>query len=321
MKDTARRPFIIVLIAAAILSATTIFLRTFLLLTAYRADIGHFNETPLATVVFPLLFVLALVLFFSFGFIEKDSLGDNGLYASLPTVFASAFTAIAFAVWMITTLPLVFSQRGTTALFGILMFLFAFGLIAYFVCTALSAVDKSIRAALCLCAALFCILYVLFSYFDTSFVLNSPIKVFDQITMIVFSVFFLAECRLHFGGIRYFVYLPIVLFAAMIGSTNALSALIYAAVAREPLMGGVMHDFIILALVLYTVARLAALLPREAVKERESIYKEALAPHAPVDKTATEDTLPLGDPDQEAFDFDATDADKADGDADEATED
>ena len=311
MKDTAKKPFLIVLIATAFLTLLATALRVTLLLTAFDTSVGHFADTPLSSIVFPLLFIAALILVISFSFIERDQLDEKGIIPFIPTVFAAAFTVIAFAVWVVTMLPLVFSARGIIMLFGMLMLLFAIGLIAYFTCTALSMSDRSIRAMLCLCATLFCVFYVLFAYFDTAFTLNSPIKIFDQITLLVFAVFFLAECRLHFGTINYAFYLPITLFATMLGTVNALSALLYAAIRHTALTENYMHDFIILALSLYTLSRLVALLPQKATEARETEYPQALAPQAPATPAASNEALPLGDPDQEAFDFDAPEADDA----------
>ncbi len=303
MKDTVKKPYITVLLAALALSLATTVTRTVLLLTAYDASLGHFEDTPLSSVLFPLLPIIAAIFYFAFGFIARAELDGRTPESSLLTVFSSAFAAVTAAVWIITHASLVFSAEGISLAFGILMLVFAAGLTAYFVLTALGTKNDTLRVLTCLCAVLFCVFYILFAYFDTAFVLNSPIKVFDQVAVLCLVLFFLAECRFSFGAISYAAYLPVALLAATVTMANAFPALIYAVAEGEPLLGDVMHDFLIFAFFLYTAARLVTAIGKRADADVPSVYADEMT-QKPDTVTDIDTHIALRDPDQEAFDFD-----------------
>ncbi len=309
MKDTVKKTYLTVLLAALALAFAGTVTRTVLLLTAYDASLGHFEDTVLSSVLFPLIPIIAAVFYFAFGILMRTELDGKILESSLLTVFSAAFAAVAGAVWIITHISLVFSAEGISLAFGILMLICAVGLIFYFVLTALGTKNESLQVLTCLCAVLFCVFYILFAYFDTAFVLNSPIKVFDQVVLLCLILFFLAECRFSFGAISYAAYLPVTLLAATVTMINAFPALIYAVAEGEPLLGDVMHDFLILAFFLYATARLITALGRKTAEEEPSAYADELAQKS--DAVTDIDThIALADPDQEAFDFNENEEDE-----------
>lgn len=305
MKDTFKKPYIAVLGASFLIALAATVVRTILLLTDYDASLGHFAESPIANLLFPLLLIIATVFYAAFGIIARNELGKKDLDRPLPIVFASAFAAVATLVWFITQIPRLISAESIALPFAVLTLLFSLGLFACFLTTALSVQNKTLNVLAGTCAVLFCVFYILYSYFDTSFVLNSPIKIFDQLTFLVFVLFFLAECRFSFGIISYAAYLPITLLCATFAMANAIPALIYAAIEQKALTGNVMHDFLTFAVFVYALTRsISVFIVEKAVSDADT-YQEEIAAESQKNRVPDRDThIILGDPDQEEFDFD-----------------
>ena len=60
MKETLKKPYALVLLATAILSATATAIRAFLFLFRYDAAPGHFEPSALSDLLFPLLLPLPI---------------------------------------------------------------------------------------------------------------------------------------------------------------------------------------------------------------------------------------------------------------------
>lgn len=315
MKASLKKPFALVLAATLLLSSVGVVLRTILLFTSYDAALGHFEKGALADLLFPLLFVIAAILCAAFGFLMRTELDKTEQETTVAITFASAFAAITVAVWFFASLPLAFSAGSTMeAVFGILMLVSSIGLALHFLLTALGAPSHSLRVFAAVSAILFCVFYILHAYFDTSFVLNSPIKIFDQLTLLCFALFFIAECRFFFGTAHNAVYLPIAMLASTFAAADSIPALLYALKSGEPLSGSVMHDFLVFALFLYAGAKLfSALFIPQAVDIRGAYAEEIDRSNEQSYHPDVETHIVAYDLDQQSFDFDEdAGAEKAD---------
>ena len=305
MKASFKKTFTLFLIATFVLSLFGVVLRSFLLFTSYDAALGYFDSGALTDLLFPLLFVIAAILYAAFGFLARAEFDKDKHEATVAVTFSSAFAAIATAVWFISNIPLAFSAESPTErIFSILMLLCTIGLSVHFVLTTLGTGSLSLRVFSHVSAILFCVFYILHAYFDVAFVLNSPVKIFDQITILCFALFFIAECRFLFGTAHNAVYVPITMLAATFAAADSIPALLYAAKEGKALMGNVMHDFMVFSLFLYASARLLAILFIPEKIDMRGVYAEE------IDRSNEEKYLPdtdthivSYDPDQQAFDF------------------
>ena len=315
MKETVKKPYFILLITALALSLAAAALRTALTLNAFDTALGHFKASAVTDIFLPLLFIFSAILYAIFSLIIREELSEKKPDVSLPTVFASAFAAICAAVWMGAQFFEVIRAEGLALPFGILLLLCAIGLVLYFITAVPSNGASALRVVACICAVLFCVFYLLYSYFDTSFTLNSPVKIFDQLSFISLVLFFLAECRFLFGKIRFTLYAPVALITATLSLSNALPSLVYRIAEGSSLIGTDAHAFLMLAFFLYVAARLASAIERPHEEETSlGIYEEELRQSA--EATSLSEELPLTDPNQEVFDIDGTgdkSADDTDG--------
>ena len=309
MKASARKPFLIVFATALALTLGATVFRAVLLFTSFDASLGYFAEGAAADLLLPLLFVIAAVLYACYGFLSRADLHECERRTTVAVIFASAFATVSVAVWFITSLPLIFSAPTPIAgIFALLMLLASLGLGGYFVLCALAEGSKTLRTAFGICAVLFCVFYILYTYFDTALVLNSPIKIFDQLTYVVFTLFFILECRCQFGTAHGALYLPVTLLAMTFAAANAVPALLYAAAKHATLSGGIMHDFMTFAILLYAASRLFSLAKKTEEEDVRGVYA------ADIEESAKNGYLPDADthvvtydPDQQSFDFDTED--------------
>ena len=282
--------------------------RSILLLNGYTPSLGHFTEGVAADLFLPLLFVLAIVVAIGFGIFFRSSLTNRTLKQTLPTVFASGLSALAMLVWIVVLLVDVIGKGlpvGTARILLILMTLFALIGICHFVYSAISGNGERNRVLLCAALAVFCAFYMLYAYFDTAFTLNSPIKLFDQITFFLLALFFLAECRFHVNKISDATFLPIGMICMVFTAADAVPGLIYAAAEGEALVGNVMHDFLALAFFLYIVARMLSFPLSASEQGKQDAFAAELSDVSDAPYEIDNDThITEGDPRQETFHFD-----------------
>ena len=289
--------------------------RSILLLTGYSPTLGHFYEGPAADIFLPLFFVLSIVVAVGFGIFFRSFLSNRALKQTLPSIFASGLAALTMLVWLITLLTNAV-RYGTPSgplrpLLTLLSF-FTLLCIGHFVYSAVGGTNVRLQALLCASLAVFCAFYMLYAYFDTTFTLNSPIKIFDQITFFILALFFLAECRFHVNKVSDAVFLPIGMIAMVFTAANAAPGLIYAASEGTPLVGSVMHDFLSLALFLYVVARMLSFPLSVSEQGKQDVFAAEMAEDSTPVYEDEEDQIAEGDPRQETFHFDEDEGDAAD---------
>lgn len=292
---------------------------TYALLTDYSALLGHFGQSAFTDIFLPLLYMLAIIAFAVFGVLFRASLTGREYRASLPSVFAAGFAVLTTLIWLVSFIPALKNSMGTplSAVFGVLMVVSALFTIAYLI---LSILPFAVHTGTMLCgtvAVLFPLSYAFYAYFDAGFALNSPIKIFDQVTMIALLFFMLTEMRLRFSAVSEAVFLPVCMAATLLAGSNSIGGLIYMAVEGHPLYASIMHDFLLFGLFLYALTRLISyLLPSLVVKTANTADPadvRTFEPEAPIHTAQTE--TPYA---QESFDFDASDVAEAKPSADDS---
>ncbi len=280
---------------------------TFALLNGYIPSTGHFAESVFSDVFLPLLYILGIVSFAVFGFLFRSTLSDRHMTATFPTFFASGFAALVFGVWLFNFALHFFREAHATpaTLFGILLMVFAVAAIFYFLLnTRPVPTSRTTSVLLGMGAALFFLAYAFFAYFDTTFALNSPIKLLDQITVLVTMFFFLIELRFCFNAVSEAVYVPVCMATVLLAGAGGIGALIYNAVDGRPLIVHVAHDFLLLAVALYAVARLVSFL-------QKPLSASDGGEEQPTFEADGNIALPSRtDPTQETFDFDKENTDE-----------
>lgn len=289
MTDFAKKTRIPVLIATVALCLSAVVLRTVLLLFRYEPALGHFVSDVWSDLFFPLIFVLALVIFSFYAFLLRGAKADEVERGGIPTLFSSAFGIVATLVWVFTLLvyvirtPRIVSQSlnpiGTVL--GFLLCAAAFGLIAFFVFRLLPNAHPAAPTVTAFAAVFFCLIYAFFAYFDTAFTLNSPIKIFDQMTAVALALLFLLECRRTVGKDSVALRLPLSLLCMVLTAANSIPNLIYAGVTGLSVYHSVMHDFLALAFFLYVTATAIPLL---SALNTAAIPDTAAVPPVPEDE-------------------------------------
>ena len=282
--------------------------------------------------------MVAIVAFAVFGILFRTDLNVRRYRSVLSVLFASGFAALSTAIWLFTFLTSFLREPHTppSLIFGVLLILLALAAIAYFVLSSAPTPSQTYSVIFGMGAALFLLVYAFYAYFDTTFALNSPIKLLDQVTALALMLFFLIETRYRLGGFSTAFLFPVGMIAFLLSASNGIGSLIYTATMGRPLVIHMMHDFLFLALSIYVLTRLISfilpsLFPEENAEASETVTTfeaEGAVVPTPIDPA---------DPAQETFDFDntaesapeeapaeipaeATNAESTEEDAEEATE-
>ena len=283
-------------------------LRSLILLNGYEPNLGHYAPSLSSDLFLPLLFLLTIVIAVGFGIFFRSLLTNRQLNQTLPGIFASGLAALAGLVWIIVLLTDKAREGfpgGSVRILFILMTLFAFLAIGHFIYTALGGSDNRIRLFSGATVAVLCAFYMLYAYFDEAFALNSPIKIFDQITFFFVAIFFLAECRFYVGKISDALFLPIGMICMTFTAANAVPGLVYAATANEALVGNVMHDFLSLAFFLYVTAKMLSYPLSVSEQGKQDVFVAEMANTDDSLYEEDDDThISEEDPRQETFHFD-----------------
>ncbi|MCQ2386156.1 MAG: hypothetical protein MJ078_05740, partial [Clostridia bacterium] len=253
------------------------------------------------------------------GFLEKSLIPDLLLPVFLLTFAALCLTAFLFLSRKIRrfSLPLTPALRAFSLL-GTLAFLFwfisygtdfakglyascplllniAFPLLSLGIFFLFAAVALKANASLCaigsMAAAVFAAVYAVYVRFEPFFAIHHPVKMFDQFTFIVLSLYFFFFFRYHLGFGNGAFYFPAAMFAAVLTSADGLSGLLYFAVKGEPLLCRVAHDVLLFALSLYLFARLASVFHRESSADTADPYALEFAVSRKSDETVPEPSL------------------------------
>ncbi len=301
MKFSVKKLHLFALLGVLLFALLLTVARTVLVLTTYDAVLGHFKPGFFADYGFALFAILGVIVFLFFVIMTREHTPRVSLENTPFSVLASAFVAIAAFAWLLDTLFSLAGKTETTAetVLFILSILSSLGLIAYMASVALSVSHFTLTVAMGMVTLLFCVFYAMLAYFNTAFTLNSPIKVLDQVTFLAFLLFFMAETRLRLGKRGAGLYLFCAMTAILLSAANSIPGLLYFTVKKTALLGSFMHDFLVLALFLYVLSRLIAMLmqnkssaetPEKAILTEED-KAPGIKPDNPMYDTSAEATI------------------------------
>lgn len=291
MSKKSQRLHLFLFLTVPTVAVITVILRAVALLTVYDPVARYFDATSLSIAGTALLVAVAAVLAILTHEL-RDLFVFTADYRDLPTLFSGIFTAIALLFFGVTTVIGAATSKAAVLALAILVALAALGGAAHFILHAFGGgavgTAKAMTALPCAALGLF---YALYLYFEDSMMINDPAKVLSQCTFCVAIFFFLGEARIALGRAKWALHTYMTVMTAILSATLAIPNLIYHAVAGEPLLGNTVHDFLALALFLYTLARLATVLlahTREAMTETQYVTDFAVAKKAADEPTDNE---------------------------------
>ena len=256
MKNRARSPYLLYLIALPIVMLATITLRSIALLCSYEPDIGRYTNQTLSLVTGLLLAAMVGILAI-LAHEMKEMLAFKPSYRDLPTLFSGVFAAIALILFGIT-LPLGAFNESTYAItLAIFSGLMAIAGASLFILRSFDTKTHSGRLAILnLPLAVLGVSYPLYLSFGSEFRINDPAVIMATVSWILIAFFFLGEARIALDRAKWALHTYITVLAAIASATLALPNLIYHLVKGEAILGNSELDFVVLAILLYTLARL-----------------------------------------------------------------
>ena len=259
MKNRAKSPYLFYLIALPILALTTVTLRTIALLLGYEADIGRYANQTLS-LINGLLLLATVGILAILAHEMKEMLAFKPNYRDLPTVFSGSFTAVTLLFFGIT-LPL---GTPTDNVYAMILAVFS-GLMAIagaslFVLRIFDSETRGGRfAILNLPLAVLGVSYPLYLTFGNHLRINDPAAIMATVAWILIAFFFLGESRIALDRAKWALHTYVTVLAAIASATLSLPNIIYHIAQGEAILGNSEHDFVVLAIFLYTLARLFAI--------------------------------------------------------------
>ena len=314
-KKTARL-YSLHLIAAPLVAVAAVVLRSIALLASYDVGVGYFASPVLPTIIWSLLLGAATTLAV-LSYELRELFIPHLDYRDLPTLFSGVFLSIALLFSAVLSFIAAFSvdtasspSAGIAMALLILSSLAAAAGAAAFVLRAFRSEAASIPAAmLTLPVAALGILVALYFYFDPSTGVNEPNKLLVEAVWILVGFFFLGEARIALGRAKWALHTCVTAITVIFSATASLPNLIYHAVRGSSLHGSTMHDFVLLGVLLYALARLlAAYVTATRSATPEMIYATDFAAAAEALQAEPEDgDAPTEAPEEEYDDEEASD--------------
>lgn len=258
MSEKTKRFYLLYLLTMPVVAAVTVTLRSVALLTEYEEAIG-FYATPALAVASAALLLGVAVIAAIFTHELRGLFVFSVDYRDLPTLFSGSYLGLALPFFAVTLVLGAVKAAPLILVFAILTAVAALIGAALF---AVRGFDGSARgprkAMLTLALAFFPTLFVLYLGFEGSMMIYEPVKLLATVTWILATFFFLGEARIALDRPKWALHTYMTAMTAILSATLALPNLLYHAVRGESLVGNTAHDFLALALFLYTAARLVA---------------------------------------------------------------
>ncbi|MBQ2719827.1 MAG: hypothetical protein IJF73_07160 [Clostridia bacterium] len=264
MSKNNKRTYLLYLLAAPIVAAVAIVLRSVALLSDYDAALGYFDGRALpiamAALLVTVIAVLAVLTHELRGFFVATT--D---YRDLPTLFSGIYLGIALVFFGVTlavsaigsfSAPLFSPVASVAALLAALSLLCGAGLFAVRAFDG-RAVGPA-RAMLTLAPAVGAVLYTLYLHLDPAVRINEPNKMLAAVAWIAVAFFFLGEARIALLRAKWALHTYVTAVTVMLSATLCLPNLLYEAVHGTSLLGSTAADFAMLGVFLYATARLVA---------------------------------------------------------------
>ena len=302
MSEKTKRFYLLYLLTVPVIAIVTVTLRSVALLTEYEETIGFYANPSFAVATAALLLGISVVLAI-FTHELRGLFVFSVDYRDLPTLFSGSYLGLVLPFFAVTLVLRAAPAAPATLVVAVLTALAAVIGACLF---AVRGFDGSARgprkAMLTLPLAFFPTLFVLYLGFEGSMMIYEPVKMLATATWLLATFFFLGEARIALDRPKWAIHTYTTVITAILAATLALPNLLYHAVRGESLIGNTAHDFLALALLLYTVARLVATFASAARQEApEMTYATGFA-------TAEEETdkeaaaTKRGNTDEEATD-------------------
>lgn len=290
MKNRTKRPYLLYLITLPIVAAATVILRTVALLNGYEADIGRYTVSTLPLIVGLLLLGVGAALALLTHEL-RELFVFRPSYRDLPSLFSGVFAAVVLILFGITlSLDGLDGENRYAAILAVFSGVMAILGAVLFILRAFDGTARGGRFALLnLPLAVLGVSYPLYLSFRNGLRINDPAVIMATVAWILVAFFFLGEARIALERAMWALHTYITVMAVIGSATLAFPNLVYHLVKGEALLGNSEHDFVLLAIFLYTLARLIAVF-RTAMNEATDTTRIAmgLAPTETDEKTTDE---------------------------------
>ena len=258
MSQKTKRTYLFYLLSIPTVAVVTTVLRAVALLRDYDPGVGYFASPALPIAVVALL-VASTVVLALFTHELRELFVFSVDYKDLPTQFSGLFLAATLLFFTVANIIVAANESTVAVIVAVLASLAALIGAAVFAIHAFDGrAPGASRAMLTLPLAFLGIFVALYFYFENTMRINEPNKILAQCAWLAVSFFFLGEARIALGRPKWPLHVCITSITALFSATVALPNLIYHAVEGQALLGNTVHDFVLLGVFLYTLARLIA---------------------------------------------------------------
>ena len=251
------------LTALALFGLTAVILRTAALITALDDALIYFENGTLITASAVVILLFALVSI-SYVFVQEKDFNPAVSFENPQTYVPSGLVGVAFFIMSATlwgellarvTVRGASSSISTLILFAVSVFALV-STVNFFFNNYHEKCESTVRAAFCLCCAVFMGLYAGHLFFSDALPINAPNKAIDQMAYIAVSIFFLYETRLSLGRAKWRLYFAFGLIAASLTAYSAIPAIIFYFRSGSVISAGLAENALTLTLGIYIVSRL-----------------------------------------------------------------
>ena len=259
MRKSTASPYLLYLITIPTVAVAMVALRTTALLSGYEADLGRYANQTLSLINGLLLLAaaggLALLTHEM-----RELFISNPNYRDLPTLFSGVFASITLILFGIT-LPLGVAAGENRYAISLAVFsgIMALAAALIFVFRSFNGTAKSgIFAILNLPITLLGVFFPFYLSFRNGVRIGDPAIAMATVAWILIAFFFLGEARIALGRAMWGLHAYITALTVITSAALALPNLVYHLANGEALLGNSEHDFAVLALFLYALARFFA---------------------------------------------------------------
>lgn len=290
---------IYILIAAALIIAVGFaVVRIILVVNFYNVEEGLYGANSAGVTAVRIMFALVLLLLGVLPFIlvkkrEFKKLPD----ANHGVVFTGAMCGFMFissailVLYYVVIKPLAdkncsregiygelfqkTSGKPSTVLIIMIILTVIFGIASslyYFWCAATTTKLKKLPYKLfSLMPVMSCIFYLVYMYFNSDTVMNSPERTITQLSTIAVMLYCVAEARFHFGIARYRMYIAVSLITVTAVIVTCVPGFLLTAFWMMPFSSKTIYEVLQLAIAAYIVFRLISTTDSDTEEKKEEI--------------------------------------------------
>ena len=256
---------VIGIIFAPVLALIATIFRALSLFTELDKATGYFTPPAFLNTAFFCVAGVAVLLFFVFSLICRKRFTPPTYRNSLSIFFSSAFFIVTMAVATLLAFFSVPTAATTlTKAFWIIAAISSLLSLVYFsFFFTREQAHGSAHGLLGLAPSFFCLFTAMLFYFDRTMQMNNPAKLLHLLAFLLLACYFTAESRGILAEAKPAFYYFLAAAAMLFSSAAAIPNLLYNLMEGKALVLASVYDFVLLAAMLYTLARLLQLLPYE----------------------------------------------------------